>query len=289
MSATGSGDSGWPAEFDEVVEQLKESLALHSGDVTPVADLAQVLVLAAEQRHVRRVRWTVSAVALLIAVALAGIFAGTGGSNSDVHVASGPVSTAPTTQRATSTTVAATTTAPPTTVTPTTVAPPPTTVPHVTTPNLRAPSGTVPLSSGPTCSPNAPDPTTPVGQLFTAVNGDRAANGEGPLCWNNSLAGTASTWTSTMSVAGAISHPSDLGSMCAGVPGWTSCTQNVGGPYLSVSAINDDFMADSQHRANILGQPWPGGGGGGSANMVGIDIVVVANGQLWATVNFAFA
>ena len=287
MSATGSGEGGWPAEFDEVVEQLKESLARHGGDVTPVADLAQVLVLAAEQRHGRRVRWTVSAVALLIAIALAAFFAGTGGSNSDVHVASGPVSTTTTTQRTTTTTVAATTTVASTSTVPATVAPPTTNAPHVTTPNLRAPSGNVPRSSGPTCSGGPTDPT--VVAFFAAVNGAREANGEGPLCWNDTLATTASSWSQQMYGGAGQIHTPDLASECAGVPGWSSCTQNIGGGASSVSELMNYFMnTDDAHRAIILGQTLPGGVGG-PANMVGIGVVVGADGNLWVTMNFAFA
>ena len=280
MSGTGSGDGGWPAEFDEVVEQLKQSLARHSGDVTPVADLAQVLVLAAEQRHGRRVRWTVGVVALLIAVALAAFFAGTGGSSDNVHVASGPVSTTSTTQRATTTTVAATTVAP-TTGTPTTVAPV-TTAPHVTAPRVRVPPRVVTPASGPTCSPDTPDPNSTVGQFYAGVNNDRAANGEGPLCWNDSLASTASQWSQTMSTtAVGFNHPTDLTPMCAGVPNWTSCTQALGNDSPSVSVLMNYFVNDPDHQAIILGQSGP-------ANMIGIG-VVPGTGGLWVTMNFAFA
>ena len=53
------------------------------------------------------------------------------------------------------------------------------------------------------------------GAVVAAMNGDRAANGRSPLCWNNQMGGIAQSWANWMAANQSLSHQ-DLGSVLGG-------------------------------------------------------------------------
>jgi len=128
-------------------------------------------------------------------------------------------------------------------------------------------------------APPPPPPAVVVGSTQQAlINQDRAANGLGPLTWNQCLYNVAVSNANRMAAQGFISHANGpsvdltcgLGHQAGENVGWWS-----GG--INDSKLNQMFMDSAGHRANILG-PY---------RYVGTAWVVAANGAAYIAVEFS--
>ncbi len=109
------------------------------------------------------------------------------------------------------------------------------------------------------------------------MNGDRAANGRSPLCWNNQMGGLAQSWANWMAANQSLSHQ-DLGSVLAGTPFSTVGENLLVGPIgMDAGSMEGAWMDSSAHRANILG----------GFTVVGVGIAASSDGQWWIAVEFA--
>ncbi len=84
-------------------------------------------------------------------------------------------------------------------------------------------------------------------QLLALTNAVRASVGAPPLVLDGALSAVAATWSSTMAVAGAISHNPSLKVQ---VPGFRLLGENVGRGD-SVEIVHDLLVASPPHYANI--------------------------------------
>jgi uncharacterized protein YkwD len=118
-------------------------------------------------------------------------------------------------------------------------------------------------------------------EIFELVNADRAANGLGPLAWDDRLAGVAQGWSDQMAASGSFRH-SDINATIRRPEfnGFTRMGENilVGSCGMSAGEMEQAWMNSPSHRANILG-PY---------NLIGIG-AVCSGGRLWATQSFGTA
>jgi uncharacterized protein YkwD len=88
------------------------------------------------------------------------------------------------------------------------------------------------------------------------VNSARAAQGLGPLAWNDQLAGVAQRWSEHIAVTGDFSHQ-NLQALLEqpALAGFSELAENMfrGTCGMSASQIHQTFMNSASHRANILG------------------------------------
>jgi len=114
------------------------------------------------------------------------------------------------------------------------------------------------------------------GQILAAMNGDRAANGVGPLGWHGGLAGYAQDWANWMAANQSLTHQylSPMFSL-----GLSTLGENilVGPSGMSVGAMEAAWMNSAGHRINILN---------GSFTVAGIGAAVSADGRIWVAVDF---
>jgi uncharacterized protein YkwD len=116
----------------------------------------------------------------------------------------------------------------------------------------------------------APAWASDTGEIYAAVNSDRAANGLGPLSANGSLASVAQSWAQQMAASQTMSHNPNV---AAQVPaGWSRVGENVAHGFASGAATEVGWMNSAGHRANILGD----------YTAVGVGWVVDGNGSTWA-------
>jgi uncharacterized protein YkwD len=92
--------------------------------------------------------------------------------------------------------------------------------------------------------------------LFALVNNERAANGLGPVGWNDQLGGVAQAWAEHMAVTGDFSHQ-DLHALLQdpAFAGFSALAENIllGGCGMSAWQMHQAWMNSPLHRANILG------------------------------------
>jgi uncharacterized protein YkwD len=179
------------------------------------------------------------------------------------------------------------------TTTPTTT---PTTTTSTTTTALSPPP---PVAEAPPPPPSPPPPPAPepepapsavaftvsacsgggggvAGAVLDAMNGDRAANGLAPMCWNGHLAGHAQSWAQWMADHQSLTHQ-NLANVMSGSPFSTVGENVLNGPAnMSAGAMEGAWMASGTHRANILG-PF---------SAAGVGIAQSADGQWWIAVDF---
>ena len=110
------------------------------------------------------------------------------------------------------------------------------------------------------------------------VNNERAANGLGPVAWNDQLGGLAQSWSDYMAVTGNYSHQ-DLDAVLQNpaYAGYSGLGENIlhGGCGISAAQMDQAWMSSPLHRANILG------------NFSAVGIGVACNGgDLYATEEF---
>ena len=133
-------------------------------------------------------------------------------------------------------------------------APSPTPTPAPSTPSPAKPAA--PHASAPLAGPRPAAPPRLVVQTTqqALINRDRAANGLPPLTWNNCLYNVALSNARRMAAQQYISHTNGVYSDLACRIGPRS-GENVGywSAGINDTAINNLFMASSDHRANILG------------------------------------
>lgn len=104
------------------------------------------------------------------------------------------------------------------------------------------------------------------------LNEARAANGLAPVAMHPDLTDDALAWSQHMANQGSLSHNPSLSSVTSG---WDKLGENVG-VGVSISSLQDAFMASSGHRRNILGD----------YDHVGIAVVAETSSKLWITVVF---
>lgn len=106
---------------------------------------------------------------------------------------------------------------------------------------------------------------------LTSLNGDRAANGRRMLNIHDQAQAKAQAWASRLAREGGLRH-SVLSAGFSG--GWCRLGENVGYGS-STASIQDQFMASSGHRANILSTNWNGVGIGVARNGSRVYVVQV--------------
>jgi uncharacterized protein YkwD len=109
------------------------------------------------------------------------------------------------------------------------------------------------------------------------MNGDRAANGVGPLCGNGQLAGLAQNWANWMAANLSLTHQ-DLNGAIGGTPFNTMGENILVAP--STTSVGDweaAWMNSSGHRANILS---------GAFTAAGVGIAYSNDGRVWVAVDF---
>ena len=111
-----------------------------------------------------------------------------------------------------------------------------------------------PTVSAASSRPPAPPPLVVRSAQQALINSDRAAYGLGPLTWSSCLYNVAVSNAQRMAAQGFISHTNGVYSDLACGLGHQSA-ENVGFWSAGVNdgAINNLFMASSDHKANILG------------------------------------
>jgi uncharacterized protein YkwD len=113
--------------------------------------------------------------------------------------------------------------------------------------------------------------------VLSAMNGDRAANGLGGLCWNAQLSSIAQGWAEWMAANQSLTHQ-DLQVVIGGTPFSTMGENLIVGPAgMDAGTMEATWMASGSHRANILG--------GFAA--AGVGIATSADGRWWVAVEFA--
>jgi len=215
--------------------------------------------------------------ALVVAIAGASgtavLFSGGDSSHDGASASAGASSTtrrSPTTSTSTSTTTTSTTT--------TTTAPPveqaapaPEPAPAPAPEPERAPAPAP--AAAPMCSGGAGGTA---GAVLGAMNGDRAANGLGSLCWNSQLGAIAQGWAQWMANNQSLSHQ-DLNSVLAGTSFMTMGENLLVGPAgMDAGTMEATWMGSGAHRANILG-PF---------SAAGVGIAQSSDGQWWIAVEF---
>jgi uncharacterized protein YkwD len=138
------------------------------------------------------------------------------------------------------------------------------------------------------CAPlkSGPAPSLPFGaahpqaqELYHMVNFERAANGLGPVGWNDQLGGLAQNWSNHMAATGSMSHQ-NLNAILdsPGFGQFSGLGENVirGGCGMSSGQIHQAWMSSPLHRANILG----------NFNALGVGLAC-SGGALYATEDFA--
>ena len=125
--------------------------------------------------------------------------------------------------------------------------------------------------------PPAPPKAAPGTGQWGLINQDRQTAGLAPLLWNTCLANVATGQAARMAAQGYISHANgrilDLGCHLGARSG-----ENIGfqGGGIADAAMNQWFMGDPPHRANILG-PY---------HYVGVAWVLAPNGTAYLAVEF---
>jgi uncharacterized protein YkwD len=115
-------------------------------------------------------------------------------------------------------------------------------------------------------------------ELYYLVNNDRAANGLGPVGWNDQLGGLAQSWSEHMAATGSFSHQNLWAIMNSpGYSNFSGLGENIisGGCGMSAAEMEQQWMASPGHRANILG----------NYSSVGIG-VACDGGSVYATQDF---
>ena len=114
-----------------------------------------------------------------------------------------------------------------------------------------------PVSPAPaaSASTNCGSPDATGARVLERTNGDRAANGLGPLHWDGQLMCLASGWSQHMAATGSTAHQ-NLGAVL-GQPAYQkyrTLGENLlhGAASTSADAMQDAWMASAGHRANIL-------------------------------------
>lgn len=215
--------------------------------------------------------------ALVVAIAGASgtavLFSGGDSSHDGASASAGASST---THRSTSTSTSTTTTTTSTTTT-TTTAPPveqAAPVPEPAPAPAPAPEpAPAPPAAAPMCSGGAGGTA---GAVLATMNGDRAANGLGSLCWNSQLGGIAQSWAQWMANNQSLSHQ-NLDAVLAGTSFMTMGENLLVGPAgMDAGSMEAAWMGSGAHRANILG-PF---------SAAGVGIAQGADGQWWIAVEF---
>jgi uncharacterized protein YkwD len=107
------------------------------------------------------------------------------------------------------------------------------------------------------------------GDVLSAVNSARSANGRGPLALQSDLSAVAQRWAAHMASTQVLAHNPRLTSQ---VHNWRWVGENVGyGP--GTSAVSAAFMRSPAHRANILDKDY---------TQIGIGVVVRGD-RVWIT------
>jgi uncharacterized protein YkwD len=109
-----------------------------------------------------------------------------------------------------------------------------------------------------------------------AMNGDRAANGLGSLCWNSQLGTIAQSWAQWMANNQSLAHQ-DLNAVLGGTSFMTMGENLLVGPAgMDAGAMESVWMDSGAHRSNILG-PF---------SAAGVGIAQSSDGQWWIVVEF---
>jgi uncharacterized protein YkwD len=153
--------------------------------------------------------------------------------------------------------------------------------PSVTTapePALPAPAPSEPAPApalAPAPAPQ-PGPAGLAGDILTAMNSDRAANGLGPLGWHTGLASYAQSWATWMAQNSTLAHQ-NLSSLLS--LGFSTVGENVGmGPSgMTVADFEAMWMGSGEHRANILNLAF---------TAAGVGTAISADGHIWVAVDF---
>jgi uncharacterized protein YkwD len=123
--------------------------------------------------------------------------------------------------------------------------------------------------------------------IYSLVNEARANNGLGALNRNSGLDAVAAAWAKQMSAQGNLVHNPNVGDQIPS--GWSSWGENIAQGHRNGAAMHEGWMNSPGHYANIMGDftaigiafyndgsttwgvevfaTYPGGGGGGSANV----------------------
>ena len=107
--------------------------------------------------------------------------------------------------------------------------------------------------------------------VWKELNADRRAYGRSSLFAHDQLNTKAQAWAEKLAREGRLSHST----LAAGVPScWQSLAENVGSGS-SAAAVQDQFMASSAHRANVLSTAWNWVGVGYAKNGSRVYVVQV--------------
>jgi uncharacterized protein YkwD len=130
------------------------------------------------------------------------------------------------------------------------------------------------------CAPPGSPGSGATGDMVSAVNADRGANGLAPLGWDDQLYALAQNHAHEIASSGSLWH-SDLSGWINApwMSGWRSLGENlaVAPPGTSASQIEDLWMGSGPHRANILN---------GGFNRIGVGVVVDGSGKVWMVAEF---
>jgi uncharacterized protein YkwD len=137
------------------------------------------------------------------------------------------------------------------------------------------------------CAPLKPGASPPISfgnaqpqaqELYSFVNNERAANGLGPVGWNDQLGGLAQGWSEHMAGTGDFSHQNlDALFDNPAYSGFSGLGENIihAGCGASSASLHQAWMSSPLHRANILG----------NFNAIGIG-VACNGGDLYAAEEF---
>ncbi len=115
-------------------------------------------------------------------------------------------------------------------------------------------------------------------EVVSAVNGHRAAAGQGPVQRDAALDAAAQTWAQSMSSTGVFAHSTSQWREARLAPGWSSHGENIAWGYSSASGVMQGWMNSPGHRANILNSSYTRMGTG-----------YVASGNYWVQIFAGYA
>jgi hypothetical protein len=120
----------------------------------------------------------------------------------------------------------------------------------------------------------APASASQADSLYALVNDARAAEGLPALVRNGAIDSVALDWANKMAASGKLEHNPDYSSQIPS--GWSASAENIAQGQSNAAAMQADWMASPDHRANILGD----------YTDIGIAFITV-NGTTWGVQNFA--
>jgi len=135
------------------------------------------------------------------------------------------------------------------------------------------------------CAPPAPAPTSSAApgdafqsQLWSAVNADRASQGEPGFAWDPGLAAKATAWAQQMAAANSLYHQ-NLSALLGQFPQYHTLGENimVGPGSMSAGSIEASWRGSPLHWANITNRAF---------TYIGIGYYRSADGRIWAVQDF---